>query len=107
MVSLYCQSGFRQNEIQTLLKTYDNQKQIGSNNFTAEDLKEALTSGKYWISTEETETLFKFLDPFGTGHISYKPFIELFNNERLFAYGQFGMVNNTVFYFALFEALEL
>ena len=70
-------------------------------------MKEALTSGKFWVSTEESETLFKFLDPFGTGHIAYKSFFELFNNERLITYGQFGLVNNTVFFFALFEALEL
>lgn len=107
ILSLYCQTNFKSNELNQLLKTFDNTNQIGAANFTATNLKDALSQGRFWISTEECDGIFKFMDPMGTGKMGIKPFIELFNNEFLYAYTVKATVNNTVLLYAIFEGLEL
>lgn len=107
ILSLYCQTNFKSNELNQLLKTFDNTNQIGAANFTSTNLKDALSQGRFWISTEECDGIFKFMDPMGTGKMGIKPFIELFNNEFLYAYTVKATVNNTVLLYAIFEGLEL
>jgi hypothetical protein len=69
-------------------------------------LREALNAGKFWISTEECELIMKFMDPMSTGKMGIKPFMELFNNEFLYAYSSKGTINNTILFYALFEGLQ-
>ena len=46
------------------------------------------------------------MDPMETGKMGIKPFMELFNNEFLYAYSVKATINNTIMMYAIFEGLE-
>ena len=95
-------------DIQLILKNYDQQHSIGLDQFTIEQLKDAFDNdGKYWLSKKEIDSIAKFMDPMDTGKISIKHFIELLNKDELLNLAQNYNINNSVFYAALVEGIEV
>ena len=69
-------------------------------------MRDALVQGRFWISQEDCDAIFKFMDPMETGKMGIKPFMELFNNEFLYACSVKATINNTIMMYAIFEGLE-
>ena len=88
-------------DIQYALKNNNN-----SGFFNYQTLKDALSEGKFLITTEECESIHKFMDCQGTGKFTLRAFMEVFNNERLYAFTQKGLINNSMMFTAVFESLE-
>jgi phosphoribosylaminoimidazole-succinocarboxamide synthase len=58
------------------------------------------------ITIEECESIYQFMDATGTGKFGIRAFMEVFNNERLYAFTQKGLINNQMMFYAIFESLE-
>jgi hypothetical protein len=49
-------------------------------------LREALSEGKFLVTSEDCESIYKFMDCLGSGKFTLRAFMEVFNNERLFEF---------------------
>ena len=58
------------------------------------------------MTTDECESISKFMDCLGSGKFALRAFMEVFNNERLYAYSQKGLINTYQLLAVIFESLE-
>ena len=101
ILSLFCQCNFKQMEIQQALKSFDS-----SGYFTTQTFRESLSEGRFLMTTDECESISKFMDCLGSGKFALRAFMEVFNNERLYAFSQKGLINTYQLLAVIFESLE-